>query len=281
MILVADSGSTKTDWCLVENRNKRTYYQTVGMNPYIITSSAIDQEIEIHLIPAFDLLKVEKVFFYGAGCSTDEKKSFMQEVLQKHFLKAQIFVEHDLLAAARALCKKSPGIVGILGTGSNSCLYDGNRILENVPSLGYIFSDEGAGTHIGKLLLKAYLQHKFPENLREDFAQQFPGTESQLLDKVYKEPLPNRFLASLASFAINHKKDVYIRNLLNKAFDDFFEKQIKEYTNYQAYKIHLIGSVAFFLEEVIKEQAEAHGLEIGTILKAPLDALVDYHLTEN
>ncbi len=277
MILVADSGSTKTAWCLIDKSCHRTVFESIGMNPYNITSEQLVTEMKTVVMPHLDGNAVGQLYFYGSGCSADSKKQFIAETLQLFFPQAQIEVEHDLLAACRALCGNEAGIASILGTGSNSCLFDGNGILENVPSLGYVLCDEGAGSQIGKFLLTGYLRHEFPAALQEKFREQFPQSESEFLDALYKKSLPNRFLASFTPFAAAHKTNPYIQSLLERAFDSFFENQIKKYTRYQAYAVGIVGSIGFHFEDAIRQTAAKHSIRIGKIIRNPLDELVKYH----
>lgn len=277
MLLVCDSGSTKADWCLVDKENNRKFIATCGMNPYNISQEAICQEIESVLISSINPKDVYVLKFYGAGCSAEVKKNELKEIFSQYFTNANIEIEHDLLGAARALCNNEKGLCAILGTGSNSCLYDGENILENVPSLGYVLCDEGAGTNIGKLILRNYLRHLLPKDLEKEFSIQFPGEESDFLNRLYKGSVPNYYLASFAKFVVDRKQNEYCRNLIKESFRSFFDNQILLYTNYSEYKINIVGSVGFLCQDVFKEVALEYGLDIGKFIQAPLKDLVDFH----
>ncbi len=278
MILVADSGSTRTDWCFVSNKGEKICFHSIGMNPYNISFEQIEEEMKRTVMPFLKDASVKFLYFYGSGCSAESKKKFMHSALSEFFPKAFIEIEHDLLGAARALCGKGTGIAAILGTGSNSCLYDGNDILENVLSLGYVLCDEGAGTYIGKLLITSYLRNEFPPDLHENFQKQYPGNESDFLDHLYKKPFPNRFLASFSPFARENKDHPFVAGLLDIAFSAFFEKQVMKYTCYQKYKVNFVGSISYYFKENIAKTAAKYNLQIGKIIKDPLDNLVEYHL---
>lgn len=277
MLLVCDSGSTKADWCLVDKENKRKFIATCGMNPYNIAQEAICQEIESVLISNINPKDVDVLKFYGAGCGAEVKKNELKEIFSQYFTNATIEIEHDLLGAARALCNNEKGLCAILGTGSNSCLYDGENILENVPSLGYVLCDEGAGTNLGKLILRNYLRHLLPKDLEKEFSIQYPGEESDFLNRLYKGSVPNYYLASFAKFVVERKDNEYCRNLIKESFRSFFDNQILLYTNYSDYKINVVGSVGFLCQDVFKEVASEYCIEIGKFIQAPLKDLVDFH----
>lgn len=277
MLLVCDSGSTKSDWCLVDEENNRKFITASGMNPYNATSLEICQEIESVLIPNINPKGVKVLKFYGAGCSSEVKKNELKEIFSKYFTNADIEIEHDLLGAARALCNNEKGLCAILGTGSNSCLYDGVDIIENVPSLGYVLCDEGAGTNIGKLILRNYLRHLLPKDLDREFANEYAGEEADFLNKLYKGSVPNYYLASFARFVVERQENEYCRNLIRESFCSFFDNQILLYSNYSKYKINVVGSIGFLCQDIFKEVALNYGVEAGKFIKAPLKDLVDFH----
>ncbi|HHT02862.1 MAG TPA: N-acetylglucosamine kinase [Bacteroidales bacterium] len=277
MLLICDSGSTKADWCLVDKDNKRTFFATCGMNPYNISLEAISQEIESVLMSSINPKDVHQLKFYGAGCSAEVKKKELKDLFSTYFTNAKIYIDHDLLGAARALCGKEKGLCAILGTGSNSCLYDGEDIRENVPALGYVLCDEGAGTNIGKLILRNYLRHLLPKDLEKEFATLYPGQESDFLNRLYKGSVPNYFLASFAKFVTDRKDNEYCRNLIKECFVSFFENQVVLYSDYTSYKINVVGSVGFICKDIFKEVALNYGQEVGKFIKAPLVDLVDFH----
>ncbi len=278
MILIADSGSTKTDWRLVDSNSNQVYsIETIGFNPYFIDENEIFAELSKSALNK-NKAEVKQVFFYGAGCSSSEKSNIIQTALQLFFNNAQIDVEHDLLAAARAVSGNKPGLVAILGTGANTCLYDGDKITSNIPALGYLLGDEGSGAHLGMNFIRKYLHHEFSEKINEDFSQAYPNLNlNKIMDAVYKQVLPNRFLAQFSSFVHAHTEDDKISALITVCMNEFFEKYICKYPNYSAYKLNLVGSVAFYYQNFIREVALIHQVEINKIIKQPIDALVKFH----
>ncbi|MDR1847926.1 MAG: hypothetical protein LBR17_07430 [Bacteroidales bacterium] len=280
MKLIADSGSTKTDWCLIDDKGVRTYFASKGMNPYNISPENIKTEIETAIItPHIEnkQSKVSHLIFYGAGCSSQTKKEEMRNVFSFYFPAATIEIEHDLTGAARATCGREAGICAILGTGSNSCLYDGERITANVPALGYVLCDEGAGTNIGKVLLRSYLCHLMPQDINELFANQYPGSESDFLDRLYKGEIPNYYLASFAKFAMDNQSHPYLRWIIEEAFEKFFKHQILLYPQYSTYPINVVGSIGYLARNLFCNVAQRYGLKVNKIIQAPLEALVDFH----
>ncbi|MBR1769107.1 MAG: ATPase [Bacteroidales bacterium] len=278
MLLIADSGSTKTDWCFIDSLRNRHYFQTIGINPYNLTRERIQKEIENNILPNVSQRQDVDIFFYGAGCSAPEKREDLVSVFSLFFNRERIHIEHDLLGAARAGCRRDKGIVGILGTGSNSCLYDGKKIVENVPALGYILCDEGAGTNIGKTILRDYLRHRMPEYICHEFSKLYPGSESDFLTPLYSGENPNRYIASFARFAIERQENIYCRRVIADAFHSFFLSQITQYTDYKKYKINIIGSIGYYAQNIFKETANQYGVNAGLFVKAPLDDLIKYHL---
>lgn len=281
MLLVCDSGSTKSDWCLVDKDNNRKIFSTCGMNPYNITMEAICQEIESVLLANVEPNDVDKLMFYGAGCGPAIKKRELKNIFSRYFKNTEIVIDHDLIGAARALCGNEKGLCAILGTGSNSCLYDGKDITENVPSLGYVLCDEGAGTNIGKLVLSNYLRHRLPNDLEEEFKKLYPGEEADFLNRLYKGAVPNYFLASFAKFVVDRKENEYCHQLLKDCFVSFFENQILFYSNYNNYKINVVGSVGYICKDIFEEVANIYGINVGKFIKAPLNDLVDFHFYLN
>lgn len=278
MILIADGGSTKTDWALVDGKNIVRTFATRGMNPYNVSAQTMKNEIETKILPNVCVKEVDEIFIYASGCSAKVKQGEVIGWFRPYFQSAKICVEGDLLGAARATCGHEPAIAAILGTGSNSCLYDGENIVENVASLGYVLCDEGAGTNIGRLILRDYLRGRMPEDLMQKFSEQYPGEESDFLNKLYKEEAPNYYVASFARFAIENKSTPYCKNVIMQAFDSFFKEQITYYTSYNKYVINVVGSIACLVTEELKEVARKYDMEINNVVKAPLKALVEYHI---
>ncbi len=275
MILIADSGSTKTDWCVVENGQIVQRIHTKGTNPFFQTQEEISKEIEYALLPEITGCKIDSVFFYGAGCAFPEKIEIVHSAIAKH-IKATIEVGSDLLAAARALCGKKTGIACILGTGSNSCFYDGTEITDNVSPLGYVLGDEGSGAVLGRLLVGDCLKNQLSPQLKEKFLNQFQLTPAIILENVYKKPFPNRFLAHLAPFLAQNIDNPQVHSLVLNSFKTFFTKNVMQY-DYQNNKVHFIGSVAYYYKDVLLEAAAELNIQLGTIIKSPMEGLVSYH----
>lgn len=277
MILIADSGSTKTDWRLVKDNNEITSFSTIGFNPYFIDSDSINKELN-----KSELIKIRdeelQVFFYGAGCSSDVNKDLINFSLKIFFANSEIQVHHDMLAAARAACGNQNGIVGILGTGSNSCVYDGENIIENIAALGYVLGDYGSGADIGKTFLKAFLEKELPDELHQAFMKSRKLSITDILDSVYKKNLPNRFLASFNIFVFENINHPYLSELVKKRMELFFEKNICKYTNYKEHKLNLIGSIAFVYKDILSEVALNYHIEIGKLIKQPIEELVKFHV---
>ena len=277
MILIADSGSTKTDWCYGTEISNCKIIQTEGINPFHQSAEKIESIICQGLIPQLDfpLERCTAIYFYGAGCLPPKTESIIH-VLQNNFPEADISVDTDLLGAARALCKDNAGIACILGTGSNSCLYDGKRIIQNISPLGYILGDEGSGAVLGKLLVGDILKNQLPATLKEEFLKQFDLTPPEIIDRVYRQPFPNRFLASLSPFLAQHLEEPAIRSLVLNSFIAFLRRNVMQY-DYKQYPVHFIGSVAHCYKEILQEAAQTTGIQIGKILQSPMEGLIQYH----
>ncbi len=276
MILIADSGSTKTDWRVIDRSGKIHQAKTVGLNPYHQSSDDIAQVLDQKLLPQLTV-SIEQVFFYGAGCANPTANQTAAEALKSVFPQAEIEVASDLLAAARALCGHEPGIACILGTGANSCLYDGSQITDNVPPLGYVLGDEGSGTYIGKELLNRYLKRDMPEPLRSQFAKRYSLTTEDVLENVYRQPQANTYLASFAKFAFHHLKHPYIVRMVYEGFGQFFEKNVAKYEDYQQHKIHFTGSIAFYYSNVLRQVANDLNFIVQNIVESPIAGLTLYH----
>ena len=277
MILLADSGSTKTDWCIAENNSIQKRISTRGTNPFFQTPDEIEREIASELIPATAGFPIDRIFFYGAGCAFPEKNEIIRAALAAHFPTAAIEINSDMLAAARALCQRSAGIACILGTGSNSCYYDGKQICNNVSPLGFILGDEGSGAVLGRRLVGDCLKNQLPSPLKEKFLERFDLTPATILERVYKRPFPNRFLASLSPFIAENLQIPEIRRIVSEGFTDFFRRNVMQYDRYAELPIHFTGSIAYYYRPILEECAQQMKLRIGTILRAPMEGLVTYH----
>ena len=275
MILIADGGSTKTEWRAAEKGKDLQRIKTKGMNPYFQSEDEISEEVKTVLLPELKSKTFDALHFYGAGC-TAEKIQMMKQALAKHLDVASIEVNSDILAAAHGLCGNNPGIVCILGTGSNSCFYDGEKIVSNVSPLGFILGDEGGGAVLGKLMVGDLLKNQLPAGLKEKFLQQFDLTPGMIIERVYRQPFPNRFLASLQPFLEQNIDVPEIRALVLNAFKAFLNRNIKQY-DYHNNKLHFVGSIAYYYREILEEAIADCGMQTGNIRQSPMDGLVLYH----
>lgn len=282
MILIADSGSTKTDWRLIDANQQIHQYTTQGINPYFQNQQEISQIIQTELLSQLMIgmpSHVSEIHFYGAGCGAVQRKRQVASAISLFFSSAHIDIHTDLLGAAHALCGTEPGIVAILGTGSNTCYYDGSGIVENHPSLGFILGDEGSGAHIGKKFIQAYLNREMPEALADRFQQRFQLDKDQILDHVYRQPMPNRFLASFSKFIFQNLKEQFLIDLVASSFHELFERHILKY-EHVSLTLNCVGSVAFYFSNILRAVAVNKGVSIGKIIETPISALTLYHLRE-
>ena len=277
MILIADSGSTKTDWCVVEKGELIQQIFTKGTNPFFQTEEEIGNEIGNVLLPQLKTPELDAVYFYGAGCAFPDKIDMVRRAICLHLkVIGEVEVSTDMLAAARGLCGHEAGIACIMGTGSNSCYYDGEKIIENVSPLGFILGDEGSGAVLGKLLVGNILKNQFTPELKEKFLSQFNLTPGEIIDRVYRKPFPNRFLASLSPFIAQNLQEPCVRQMVLGSFKDFFKRNVMQY-DYSHNKVHFIGSVAHYYRDVLEEAANEMGIQMGTILQSPMKGLIAYH----
>lgn len=283
MTLIADSGSTKTAWCLTDiatGKNKEIYTQ--GINPYHQNEEDICAILRHELYPqiAESAASIEHIFFYGAGC-TKEKSPLVANALRSTLnATSRIIVESDMFGAARAVCGRQKGIVCILGTGSNSCYYDGRNLRAGIPALGYILGDEGSGAYIGRRLVGDILKNQLPEDIRQHFFEETKETEATIIQKVYRASFPNRYLASLSPFCHRYRHNISIHNLLIDCFSQFFIRNILSASwahTLSTTAVHFVGSISHHYKDELAEAAHLHGIQIGTIVKSPLQGLIQYH----
>ena len=278
MILIADCGSTKIDWCILKGDKLVKQFFTTGVNALLMPEDKIRATFETELKPQVEGSENFEVYYYGAGCLSEEICSNVSRSIASVIPSATtISVNSDLLAAARALCGRNPGIACILGTGSNSCYYDGEKICDNVSPLGYILGDEGSGAVLGKLLVGDVLKKQLPAELCEKFLKQFNLDRMKIIENVYKKPAPNRFLASLSPFLIQNIEEPAIHRLVLNAFKSFFVRNIENYANFKEVPVSFVGSVGFYYREVLDEAAKALDITIGTVIKSPMEGLLKYH----
>ena len=276
MILLADSGSTKTQWCLIQEKTPIKEVFTNGINPFYQTEKEISEEIAQHLVPEIPVAEVLTVIFYGAGCAFPDKKEMVKHAIRNSFVHATIEVNNDLLAAARALFGKNAGISCILGTGSNSCLYDGEKIIENISPLGFILGDEGSGAAIGKKFIADLLKRQYPETLNNAFFKAYKITAAEIMEAVYKKPFPNRFLAQFTHFMHENQHEIHIREIVYHSFLEFFKRNIHQY-DYKKHTVSCMGSVAYYFEDILKQAATMSQIQLGTVIKGPMSGLIEYH----
>lgn len=279
MIIIADGGSTKTNWCLIDNTGKKIYYNTEGYNPYFVSSEYIISSLKKGLPNDLPFDQITEVNYYGAGVHNQEKAEIVKTAIKDFFKNAKIFVGHDLLAAARAVLGTETGFAAILGTGTNTCIYNGNDVEFNIDSAAYILGDEGSGCYIGKKLLTDYVRGYMPEEVRKVFWETYKLTPDEVMDNVYTKPLANRFCASFSKFVYDNNVNIeYSRNIVKTSFVDFFTNLVSHYPNYKTYSFNCIGSVGYNFRNVLEETAEEFGMKVGRILRSPIDDLVKFHM---
>lgn len=281
MQLIADSGSSKTDWRFLKDDNTIEQLKSSGINPYLVSEKDLLESLRVD----FDnnvLQDIDEINFYGAGCGQKKNKEKIKSVLRAFFDCEQIYVEDDMLAAARASCGMEEGVVCILGTGANACHYDGENITERMISLGYALGDEGSGNYIGKLTLKAFLENEMPVKLTEKFITAFPEINLDgALEQIYQKPYPNRFFAQFFQFALLNQKEKFFFELISNAFELFLEKSVLKFKQYQNLPIHFVGGVAFHANSIMRMVLRKNNLKAGNFMESPIAGLTLYHKNKN
>lgn len=280
MILIADSGSTKTDWCIAQAGKEIRRITTAGTNPFFQSPEEISDELSHSLFPEIAGHAISNIYFYGAGIISQEKKDILSGIFGSQ-LSAPVEVNSDLMAAARSLCGTSPGIACILGTGSNSCLYNGIEITEQTSPLGFILGDEGSGAYLGKHLIADYLKGLLPKDVADVFSEKYGFTRDIILERVYRGTFPSRFLASLTPFLLENISNEAVFDMVYNGFTEFIKRNIIRYTNVGMYPLHFTGSVAHYFKEILKMAVLHQGLQMGIVSKTPMDGLIRYHTTFN
>ena len=275
--LIADSGATKAEWCLISNGERKTVF-TQGISPYFLTSDQIAELIQNELYKYLGPNSIENIHYYGTGCSNPENVKSIKKALHHVFSNAHVNVNTDLMAAARSLFGKEKGIACILGTGSNSCYYNGDKIVKNSPGLGYVLGDEASGAYLGKKVLQYYLYNTFDEDLRARFDAKYVTTPVEILDNVYKKPLPNRYLASFTMFLAENRGHFMIENIIEDGLNDFFFQHLCKYNEVWKYPVGFVGGVAYGFKDVIKELCNSYEFELGPVLKNPMEGLANFHV---
>ena len=279
MKLIADSGSTKTAWKLIEAPGKTKDIKTHGLNPFFRTEEEIFQELTNSLLPETGT-NIQEIYFYGAGVVNEEKGSIVKNALSRIYPEAKLEAHSDVLGAARALFGDEAGIACILGTGSNVCLYDGKEITGGVSPLGFILGDEGSGAVMGRKLLGDYFKEVMPLHLREEFAKRYNLTREEALNRVYRSEKPNQFLAQFMPFLSGNGNSAYCQEFVQRNFMEFFERNVSRIPNYTNYPIGFIGSVAFYFSQILNNTAGYFGFDKTTIIKDPIDGLEKYYNVE-
>ena len=277
MILIADGGSTKADWILLgKDGNQIFKTRTEGLNPEILSADLLKTRIQANEEITSYKDKVTEVYFYGAGCGTERMTLLLKSIFESFFKNAEIVVKEDTFAAVYAVTTK-PGIVCILGTGSNSCYFDGKNVDVRVPSLGYILMDEASGNYFGKKLIRDYYYHKMPKSIAALFETQFDLDADVIKRNIYKEENPNVYLAHFAEFIFKNDRTPYFNKVLRKGLKDFFKNRVIPYVESSHVPVHFVGSIAFFSQDIINEVANYHLIEIGKVIRRPIDGLIEYH----
>lgn len=275
--LVVDSGSTKTDWCLLKKNKKSLHFHTAGINPFLQNPESIADMLQQELTADKIGNAPDAIFYYGAGAASKPKQVLMQDILRKHFGVKKVTVQSDMMAAAHALCGDQKGIVCILGTGSSSCYYDGDKIKERRPSLGYIAGDEGSGNHMGKRVLQYYSYGTFDAQLTMDFEMRFGKDLPEIINHLYHQPYPNRYLASFVSLLKDNRGHYMVENIIEDCLNDFFQTNILKYRQSWKKPLFFSGSVAYLFSDVILHLCEQYELELGTVVQSPMEGLLNYY----
>ncbi len=275
-ILIADSGATKTEWCLKTDKGT-SKITTEGLNPYYHTTGSIKRVVENSLEPKLNNQQVGHIHFYGAGCDSEEKKAIVYNAITDRFPDASINVFHDLLAAARACFFDDSGIACILGTGSNSCLYDGDKIIKHIPSLAFILGDEGSAGYFGKKLINSYFRYEIPDDLVDDLEKNYNMSLEYITKGLYDNPQKSRFIASYGAFLGDHSSHPFIRKMLREGFEDFITRIVMKYEDATSYEVRFVGSVAYAHQDLISEILRENGMKPGLFVKKPMERLVEYH----
>lgn len=276
-ILIADSGATKTEWRIETGSSSKTV-QTEGLNPYYHTTASVKNILSKKLVPALTPGSIDHIYFYGAGCDSTKKKDIIKKALRVCFRHSKIDVFHDLLGAAHACCMREAGIACILGTGSNSCLYDGEKITEHIPSLAFILGDEGSAGYFGKKLINSYFRKELPDDLAAELERHHNMNLNYIMERLYEESQFSRFIASYAAFMGKHKNNSFVEEMLREGFENFIIRIVKKYSGAESLKVSFVGSVACAHQELIKNILDENNLQDGNFIQNPMDRLVEFHL---
>jgi glucosamine kinase len=276
-ILIADSGSSKTDWRIIQSDGTIQQAKTIGLNPFYQNQESIVSELTVNLLPVI-VGEITDIYFYGTGCTGNDACHIVRAALQTVFVSAtNIEVESDTLGAARGLCGHEVGIACILGTGANNCVYDGQYITAQIPSLGFWLGDEGSGAYLGKTLVTKYLHEDLPTDLFDKFKKRYPITRLEVLENAYKKPFPNRYFATFSKFLFDNRSHPAAYQIIYDAFSVFFDKYVCKHSNFKSYKVHFTGSVAFYYNDILRRVATEKGVTIRNVMETPIAGLTLYH----
>jgi len=278
-LLIADSGSTKTEWILTDGLNQKKLYKTKGMNPYFCSKEQISSEVGV-LKQTLGDVSVDRVYFYGAGCSNPSMAAMVKEAIAGQFQSSEVEVNTDLLASAKACFMDKKGIACILGTGSNSCVYDGGKIIEQIPSLGFALGDEGSGGYFGKRLVRNYYYNIMPEELKKSMEAKFDMNLETTLDFMYRKPRGNAYIASFAYLLADFSDHPYVQKIVEKGFKDFVKKQLFYFNKHNIKNVGFVGSIAAIHKNILQKVLEDKGFELEIVVRKPIDRLVESHLAE-
>jgi glucosamine kinase len=277
MLIIVDSGSTKADWQIIHADGRRELQTTMGFNPFFHDEDRVESELKKEFVHKVAVEKVESVYFYGAGCSDKMRCDIIKRGLARIFTHAEVEVDHDLLASARAACGSQKGIACIIGTGSNTCLYDGKNVIDNVSNLGYLLGDEGSGSHLGKLLIRSFFYREMPDDIQAKFTAEYGDDKRVFLNHIYADGA-NVYLANFAKFFSANRTHFYIQKLAAEAFTELTKRHILKYEGCHHLPINFVGSVAHHFQDILKVVLDEHDLNLGIIIRKPIDKLVEYHL---
>jgi glucosamine kinase len=277
MLVVAESGSTKCDWLLDDGNGKWIETFTIGFNPFFHSTEVVLEHLRANPEINKYANQITEVYFYGAGCSSEDRNMVVRRALETVFTQAKCYVGHDLNAAAYATYTGEPAITCILGTGSNSCYFDGEVVTEVIPALGYILGDEGSGSYFGKRILSDYIYERLPQELQHDFKGRYQLTKEEIFSKVYNERDANVFLASFMRFLVPHKEHPYFAEIIEKGLRHFCDIHILCYPNCHEVPVHFVGSVSYYFQDILRDLSEEMGFKMGTVNKNPVSALLEYH----
>ena len=275
-VLIADSGSTKCEWCLMDGKKRQMVF-TQGISPYFLNAGQIQELLKAELIPSLNNKKITEVHYYGTGLSNPINVRILKKVIKKIFPSASIEAYQDIMATARASCGHTKGVACILGTGSNCCFFNGKRIVKISPGLGYVLGDEGSGAYLGKKVVQYYLYNTFDEELRYKFDAKFVTNRIEILENTYKQPLPNRYLASFAVFLAENRGHYMIENIIEDGLNDFFFQHLCKFNESWKHPIHFVGGIAYGFKDVLQDLCKSYEFDLGNVLRNPMEGLVKYH----